>query len=377
MNFTFSKSQQMLQKSARDFLRKECQDAAREAETSAKGFSSETWQKIAELGWLGIGIPEEYGGIDGDFFDLIILLQEMGRVLFPGPFIPSTVCVGQLINEFGTEEQKGHFLLKMTTGDIIVSPALHSPHQYAGEFQADRCEAFRNNHDRFILSGSRVFVPYASSADYFLFPFDICHDRTIVFNKILLVDSERAGINWLTLQTIAADKQSEVILDRIVASKTDIIGEASDTQEMLNRAQDISALAYSAYILGMLEKVLEMTVEYAKQRVQFGKPIGQFQAIQHQCADMMIDVEQVRNLVYQAGWKFSQGNHASKEISMAKARASDASRNVCLLGVKIHGGIGIIDEYDLQLYFRHAKAMELASGDADLHRDIVATELGL
>jgi len=377
MDFSLSKSQQMLKKSVTDFLKKECRELAREAEELSEGYSPQIWQKIADLGWLGIGIPEGYGGLGGDFFDHIIVLQEMGRSLFPGPFIPSAVCASRLLLEFGSESQKADLLPLMLDGKLIIIPALFQPDSFAGECHYENCQFSETGDGKYKISGNRLFVPYASTADYYLVSFDQVQNQSDGTGRQFLVDAKSPGVNRLTLQTIASDKQGEVIFDEVEISDEDVLVNHSNTETFFNRVRDIGSLAHSAYILGMLERVLEMTVEYAKNRVQFEKPIGQFQVIQHQCADMMIDLEQVRYLTYQAGWNISQGLPATKKISMAKARASDASRRVCLLGIKIQGGIGIIEEYDMQLYFRHAKAMELAFGDGDYHREIVAAELDM
>ena len=365
MEFSFSKSQELLRKSAVDFLRKECKDLAREAEETTQGYSSEKWENIADLGWLGVGISEEYGGIEGNRIDFIILLEEMGKELFPGPYIPVMGC-SELIFEFGTVEQKKKLLPKITKGELIIVPAFIEPAPYVGKCSVE------NNLDKkkgnYILSGTKLFVPYANTADYFIYKRD---------NLLLLVDASSSGITCLIQKTIFSDKQCELVLENVIVPETNILSKGNNTPEILTRIQEIGSLSHSAYILGLLEKTLEMTVNYAKERKQFGQPIGAFQIIQHQCADMLIDIEQIKNLTYYAAWKLSEGIPASKEISMAKARASDASRRVSLLGVKIHGGIGIIDEYDMQLYFRKAKAMELAFGDGDFHRDVVAQQLGL
>jgi alkylation response protein AidB-like acyl-CoA dehydrogenase len=156
-----------------------------------------------------------------------------------------------------------------------------------------------------------------------------------------------------------------------------VLGGVGRGEEIMRKINEYGALAQSGFILGLLEQVLKMTVEYAKKREQFGRLIGSFQAIQHQCADMATDIDQVKFLTYQAAWKLSQGYQTRKEISMAKARASDASRRVCLLGTKIHGGIGIIADHDMQLYFKKAKSAELAFGDGDFHREVVAQQIGL
>jgi len=371
MDFSLSQSQELLRKSARDFLEKECKDNAREMEETDEGYSRKIWEKMAELGWMGLGIPSKYGGMDGDILELVFLIEEMGRVLLPGPFIPTAVCSAISILEHGTEDQKKELLPAAVDGKLVIVPAVIEPSSTAGKADIeDRVETENGN---FVLSGTRLFVPYAHMADRFIFKTSHPDEGTTMF----LVDGKSQGVSCTVLDSIASDKLCELVLDRVKVSEKDVVGKIGKGDMVLKQIETLGAISHSAYLLGLLEQVLEMTVEYAKGRVQFGRPIGSFQAIQHQAADMAIDVDQARNFTFFAGWSMSQGLPADKEIAMAKARASDAARRVCLLGVKIHGGVGIIDEYNMQLYFRRAKAHEFAYGDARHHRETVAREIGL
>lgn len=226
----------------------------------------------------------------------------------------------------------------------------------------------------YVLSGTRLFVPYAHLANWFIYKIQTNNDNG---KALFLVNAKSPGVNLDLLKTIASDKQFEVILDKVKVPERDILGGIGKGEELVSKINEWGALFQCGFIVGLLEQVLKISVEYAKKREQFGRLIGSFQAIQHQFADMATDIDQVKFLTYQAAWKLSEQLPATKEISMAKARASDASRRVCLLGIKIHGGIGIINDYDMQLYFRRAKAAEIAFGDGDFHREIVAQELGL
>lgn len=371
MDFSLSKEQAMLQKSAKDFLNKECKEMAREAEETREGYFPKTWGKMAELGWTGIGIPESYEGLGGDFFDLIILLEEMGRALLPGPFISSSICAAQAILAYGNDEQKKKFLTKMSYGDLLVMPAFFQPDDFAGKTTVT--EKLEKKGEQYLISGTRLFVAYGHMADWFIYKAIDNSGAPLLF----LVDTKSKGIEVNVLDSIASDKQCEIILDKVAVPAENILGNINQQSNIINLIERLGATASCAYLLGSLEQVLEMTVNYAKERVQFDKFIGSFQAIQHQCADMYADVEQVKYLTYQAGWLLSKGEDAVMQIAMAKARASDASRRVNFLGVKIHGGIGIIDEYDLQLHFRRAKAGELAYGDAKYHREIIAQQMEL
>lgn len=362
MDLGFSESQEMLWKTARGFLAKQCPTSlVRKLEESEEGYSLELWQRMAELGWVGLIFPEEYGGGGGEFLDLVLIVEEIGRVLVPGPFI-STLVSGLAIREYGTQVQKKELLPKIASGNVTIAPAFIEPTPSKAKVKTKK--------QGYLLSGLKLFVPYAHIANWFLYNAETDNGETM-----FLVNAKSTGINISPLATLASDKQCEVMLDKVEVLS--ILGHEGEGKEIRERMVEWGALLQCAFILGGLKRVLEMTVDYAKERMQFSKPIATFQAIQHECADMFTDVDSVKYLVYQAACKLSKTNRATKEISMAKARASDASRRVCLLGIKIHGGIGLTRDYDLQLYFRRAKAAELAFGDGDFHREIVAKEMGL
>jgi len=370
MNFSLDKEQAAIQNAVREFLAKEAKNLAREAEEIEEGYSRELWQKMADLGWMGVSFPEEYGGSEGDFLDLVLILEEMGKVLVPGPFIPSVICSGHVILKYGSEVQRREFLPKLTNGSLVVIPALIKPVAYGTEGSIKEQVDVKDGD--YILSGMRLFVPYAHLAGWFIYR--AMSDKG---NTLFLVDAKSPGVSYTVFDTIASDRQGEVVLENVKVPKANVLGKEGEGEKILREINEWGAVSHCGYILGLLEQVLKMSVEYAKQRVQFEKPIGSFQVIQHQCADMATDIDEVKFLTYQAAWTLSKKLSAAKEISMAKAQASDACRRVSLLGVKIHGGLGIIIDQDMQLYFRRAKAAELAFGDGDFHREIVAQQLGL
>lgn len=370
MDFSLTDEQVVIQKAIREFLEKEAKDLARESEGAPEGYSPSLWQKMADLGWMGINFPERWGGNEGNFIDLTLLLEEMGKLLVPGPFIPAVVCSGHAILEYGSQAQKKEFLPKITSGKLFITPALIEPSSFMGGGVVKEQVNMRNGD--YILSGRRLFVAYGHLADLFIYGAETDKGKTL-----FLVNAKSSGINCSFLNTIASDRQCELVLDKVRVPKANILGKIGKGKVIIRKINEWGALSQCAFILGLLEQVLKMSVEYAKKREQFERPIGSFQAIQHQFADMATDIDQVRFLTYQAAWKLSERFITTEEISMAKARASDASRRVCLLGIKIHGGIGIIIDHDLQLYFRRAKAAELAFGEADFHREIIAQQMGL
>lgn len=367
MDFNLSKMQKLLVESAEEFLKKEAVNSARDMEKTELGYSVELWKKMAELGWMGILLPEDYGGVGGDFLEFIMLVEKMGTALVPGPFIDTTVC-GYAVHSYGSVRQKDEILPKIADGRLILSPAFIKPARDIIKVRED--ENLIANESDFILNGTRLFVPFGHAADWLLWGAATQKEETV-----FIVDARSSGVTSVAFEAIGGDKPCEVVLEGCRLEKQSVLGNIGDGANIIRQIDTWGALAYSAYILGMLEKVLEMTVAYAKKREQFGRPIGSFQSIQHQCADMLTGIDKVRYLTYQAAWTLTEGAPGYKEVSMAKAAASDASRNVCLFGIKIHGGIGISEEYDLQLFFRRAKAAELAYGDAIFHREIIASEL--
>lgn len=376
MDLEFTEEQHMLKSAAGNFLKNECPPSLmKEMRDDERGYSQKLWGRMAELGWLGVMIPEEYGGIGGDFLDLAIILESMGEVCCPGPYFSTAVC-GLAILSAGSEEQKQRFLPKMAKGELILTLALMEPGSWY-DVSSLSALAAREGED-YILEGTKLFVENAHIADYLL-----CAARTASEKgtgeeiSLFLVDGKDPGVRCTLLKTLAYDKQCEVVFDRVKVPGKNILGEAGKVRGLLERLEEQAVVAKCAEIVGGLQSVLNMTVTYAKEREQFGQPIGSFQAVQHHCADMIMDVDGARFITYQAAWKLAQGLSAGMEAAMAKVWTSDASRRVTRLGLQIHGAISYCDEHDMHLYYRKAKAGEMAFGDSDHYLEKVAGYLGL
>jgi len=377
MDLALTETEEMLKTMARDFLATECPKTyVRQMEQDEKGYTPELWQKMAEVGWLGLAFPEKYGGGGGTFLELCVLLEEMGRACLPGPFFSTVVLGGLTILEAGSEEQKNFFLPQIAQGKLILTLALTEPS--ASYDPADiQVRATREETD-YIINGTKLFVPDAHIADYL-----ICAARTTDGATpeegitLFIVPGKSPGLRFTLLKTIASDKLCEVVFDNGRVNQRDILGEVDKGWEVIKRILQKATVAKCCEMVGGAQQVLEMTVSYAKERVQFGRPIGSFQAIQHYCANMVIDVDGSRFVTYQAAWMLSEGLPCTKEVSIAKAWTSEAYRRVCALGHQIHGAIGFTMDHDMQLYYRRAKAAEVTFGDADFHREIVAQEIGL
>lgn len=377
MDLAFSEEQEMLCKSARDFLANKCpKTLVREMEEDEQGYPPELWKEMAELGWLGLPFPEKYEGGGFSFLDLIVLLEEMGRACLPGPFLSTVVLGGLPILEWGREEQKQYFLPEICKGEAILTLALTEP---SARYDAASIRTSATPEgDDYLISGTKLFVPDAHIADWI-----ICVTRTAETANpeegitLFLVDAKSPGISTFVLRTIAGDKQCELTLEKVRVPRGNILGQLGQGWEMVKRIMEWAALAKSAEMVGGDQQVMEMTVNYAKERIQFDRPIGSFQIIQHYLADMSIDVDSARVSLYKAAWMLSEGLPCTKEISVIKGWISEAYRRVAAQAHQIHGAIGFTKDHDLELYFRRAKAGELFFGDADFHREVVAQQLGL
>ena len=376
MDFSLSEGQELLKRTARDFLEKECpKQLVREMEEDDIGYSAQLWQSMAELGWLALPFPESYGGNEGSFSDLVVLLEEMGRACLPSPFVPTVVLGGLTILDMGSEEQKEEFLTRITRGDIVCTLALVEPvdsYSPAGI----SCQAIADE-DGYLLTGTKLFVPDAHIADYLVVSARTGSGKAEQGITLFLVEARSPGIDYTPLKTIADDKQFEVNLDSLKVPRECVIGEPGRAWRGVKRILERAAVAKCAEMVGGAQRVLDMTISFAKERKQFGRPIGSFQAIQHYCANMATDVDASRFNTYKAAWMIDEGLTCAKEVSIAKAWCSEAYRRVTALGHQIHGAIGWTKDLDLELYTRRAKAAEIAFGDADFHREKIAQELGL
>lgn len=376
MDLGLSEQQELLKNAARDFLEKECPEKhVRDMEEDEKGYSPELWKHMAELGWQGLIIPEQYGGQGFDYLDLIVLIEEFGRALVPGPFIPTAVGGAIALLEAGSDEQKQQYLPKIASGEHIWTLALTEP---TARFDAEGIELqAKEDGDGYVLNGTKLFIRDAHVSDY----------MTVVARTggkgedgitLLIVDSKSPGISFTTLKTIASDKQCEVKFENVKVPKANVLGQAGKGWEVYEKIAKKGTVIECAYLVGLAQRDFEISVQYAKDRIQFGRPIGSFQAIQHKAADMVTDVDGARFIMYKAAWSVSEGtDDADMDVHMAKAWCSEATRRVVAHGQQIHGGIGFTKEYVVQLYFRRQKASELAWGDADFHREKVADLLKL
>jgi len=353
MNFGLNESQEILKESARKFFAGECpiSEVRRLTETET-AFDANLWTKLAEQGYTGIIFPEEAGGIGLGVVELALLMEEAGRALLPGPFFSTVALAGGVLLAFAGNTLSKKCLAAIARGEARATVALLEAS--ASWDPADAQMTAANGK----LKGEKLFVPDAAVAEWII---------VAAKNGVFLVDAKSSGIRIAPMQAMDITRKIySVQFDNVPAEK---IGETAG----ISKALDVATVASAAEMVGGMQRTLELTVEYAKTRKQFGKPIGMFQAVQHQCADMYLETESSRSAVYYAAWALQENApDAASAVSIAKMYASDAGRTVGNRGIQVHGGMGFTWENDLHLYYRRAKASENAFGDATFHRERIA-----
>jgi alkylation response protein AidB-like acyl-CoA dehydrogenase len=354
MQFGLSESQEFLKDSARKFFAGECPSAEmRRLMETETAYDAALWSKLTHQGYTGIIFPEEYGGVGLGNVELMLLMEEAGRALLPGPFFSTVVLAGSLLNALGTPEHKKQYLAPICRGKVRSTVALLED---SANWDPRSVELTANNGK---LTGEKFFVSDAAIADFLI---------VIARDGVFVVDSKARGLKISPMYGMDLTRKLYVV------EFTDTPAEKIAASPNLSRAFDIATAALAAELVGGMQHTLDLTVEYAKTRKQFGKPIGMFQAVQHQCADMYLETESSRSAVYYAGWALEENApDAATAVSIAKMYASDAARSVGNRGIQIHGGMGFTWENDIHLYYRRAKACETAFGDATFHRERIAS----
>jgi alkylation response protein AidB-like acyl-CoA dehydrogenase len=373
MDLDFNEEQEMVRAAAREFLKNESPiRVVREAEQAPGGYSPDLWKKMADLGWLGLPLPEAYDGGGGGYLDAIALIEELGRAVAPVPYISTVVLVGMTLAEFGSEEQKRQVLPAIANGEAIAAYAHNE--EDAGWTPAAIAAVARRDGDGYVLSGTKLFVAEGEIADYLLVlarTGGAGADGLTMF----LVPARTAGIETAPMNSFARDRLAEVQLRDVRLPASARVGAEGQGWAIAQATLNRGAVAQCIETVGAMASAFEMAVEYAKNRVQFGKPIGSFQAIQHHCANMAVDLDGARLITYQAAWKLDQGLATAADVAQTKIWVNQAAQRVAILAHQVHGGIGATWDYDLHMYTRRIKAADAKYGTADHHRAIVADGL--
>ena len=372
MNFGFTEEQELLRKTARDFLGEHAtSQQVRAIMEGSQRYSEPLWKRRAELGWLGLAFPERFGGAGLSMVELGIVLEELGRSLAPVPFLPSMLA-GFSILELGDEKQQQEWLPRICSGRALATLAIteergtEDPEDFA-------CTATRLA-SGWELRGRKLFVPDAEVADLL-----IVAARVGPGLGLFCLPRSAPGVAVAALRSMDALRPlHRVEIDGTRLPEASLLGANTDAWPKLQRVLDRGRVMICAEMVGGAEQCLEDSVRYAKERVQFGKPIGVNQAIKHKCADMLFEVESAKSITYYAAWAAREDNaEAPLSAAMAKAYVSDAYRHASAENIQIHGGVGFTWEYDCHLYFKRAKSDEAWLGDGIHHRERVTQMLNL
>lgn len=367
MNFGLNESQTTLKNTVRKFLAAECPPAnVRKIIETENALDPTLWKKMAEQGWMGMIFPEEYGGFGMGAVEMAVALEEMGRALLPGPFL-STLTAGAVINEAGDDAQKKRYLAPICSGTAKSTLALlEDKASWAPPAVSMRAVS---KGGQYALNGRKLFVSDAGAADFLVVAARLDGDLAL-----FVVPKDAHGLNISAMSGMdLTRKLYEVTFENVMAEPEAMLASGQHAAAALDRALNIATVAICAEMTGGMQRLLEITVEYAKTRKQFGKVIGSFQAVQHQCADMLVYTESSRSAAYYAAYSITEGTpDAAAAVSVAKSYASDAYRECGNRAIQVHGGMGFTWENDCHLYYRRAKASELAFGDALYHRERIA-----
>jgi alkylation response protein AidB-like acyl-CoA dehydrogenase len=371
MNFAFTEEQEELRSTVRAFLEsKSPESAVREQMETDTGYDESVWRQMAEqMGLQGLHIPEQYGGSGFSYVELGIVLEEMGRALLCAPFFSSVVLAANTLIHCGDEDAKQKYLPGIASGETIATLAFT---ESTGKWdEAGITMQAEGSGDSWTLSGEKMFVIDGHTANLL-----IVAARTGSGVSLFAVDGDASGLTRTPLSTMdQTRKQARV---EFSATPATLIGTEGGGWDVLSTVLDLVAVGLAAEQVGGAQKVLEMAVEYAKVRVQFGRPIGSFQAIKHKCADMLLEVESAKSAAYYGMWCASEMNDELPSVaSLAKAYCSEAYFHATAENIQIHGGIGFTWEHPAHLYFKRAKSSELMFGDPTYHRELLAQRIGI
>jgi alkylation response protein AidB-like acyl-CoA dehydrogenase len=377
VNFAFSEEQEELRRSVRRFLEdKSPSTEVRRLMETTDGYDPKVWAQMAnELGLQSLHIPEAFGGQGFSFVELVVVLEEMGRALLTAPYF-STVCLAaNAILNAGTQEQKAALLPGIASGETIATLAFTEP---SGKWDANgiTMEASSDGSGGYTLSGTKMFVLDGHTANLIVVAARSAGSGGTEGISFFTVEGNASGLTRTALPTMdQTRKQAKLEFSNVPAQ---LLGSEGDGWAALSKTLDQAAVCLAAEQVGGAQKCLDMSVDYAKNRIQFGRPIGSFQAIKHKCADMLLEVESSKSAAYYAGWAAAEDNDELPVVaSLAKSYCSEAYFHAAAENIQIHGGIGFTWEHDAHLYFKRAKSSEILFGDPTYHRELLAQRIGI
>jgi alkylation response protein AidB-like acyl-CoA dehydrogenase len=370
MNFGFSEEQELLRAEVRKFLDQNAPlERVRELTEAGESTDPALWGRMAELGWVGLTMPEAHGGVGLDLETLIVVLEETGRTLFPSPLI-STVIAAKAIERFGNAEQQARWIPGLADGSEIGTFAFL---ERSDSFAPEGVETLaKSDGDELIVSGSKLFVTDAGAADLFVVAVRTGADPSAI--TLVVIERGVSGLDARDFDGMDLTKKiGRLDLEEVRVSRDAVLGSINEGWSASRWLLDLGAALVTAEAVGAAEAALEITTEFAKERIQFGEQIGKFQGVKHPLAEIYVDVESFRSLVYYAVWAIDEhAADAELAVSRAKAYCADAFPKAGIMGVQLHGGVGYTWEYDIQLYLKRSKWLRPIFGDADYHYERVA-----
>ena len=371
MNFAFSEEQEELRRTVRAFLdQKSPESEVRRLMDTEQGYDEAVWRQMGEqMGLQGLIVPEEFGGSGYSYVELIVVLEEMGRSLLCAPYFATVALAANALIHSGDDQAKKEFLPGIASGETIATVAFTEP---SGKWdEAGITMAATKSGDDWKLSGTKMFVLDGHTANLI-----IVAARTSAGVSLFAVSGDAAGLTRTALSTMDQTRKQAKLEFSDTPGR--LIGTDGAGWTVLSTVLDLAAVALAAEQVGGAQRCLDMAVEYAKVRVQFGRPIGSFQAIKHKCADMLLEVESGKSAAYYAGWCAAEMNEELPSVaSLAKAYCSEAYFHAAAENIQIHGGIGFTWEHPAHLYFKRAKSSELLFGDPTYHRELLAQRIGI
>lgn len=368
MDLSLNDTQVMLQKTVEDFIARDAnRDKLIELQQTPRGYSDEIWRTASELGWVGMMIPEQYGGGGSDFATTAAVYEALGKGPVPGPMFTSGILCGQIILQAGSEEQKKEYLPSIANGDIVVAFAMTEPDYQWGPAGV-RLRPTESG-DQYTLNGTKLFVYDGHVADWVITavrtgdgPDDI---------SLLMVDAKAPGVTTRKLDGFTTS-ESEVTFNNVKVPKSNVLGKVNGSKAALDRALLYATPILCAYKVGGAQAVWEMAVQYSRDRVQFGRPIGRFQFVQNHIVHLVNHLDAARWTTNEVLWKLDTGQDARIGVHLAKALASEGYRKACDFSHEVHAGTGVMREYGLTLYTRGSRSLYAALGDPRYHRKQIA-----
>lgn len=370
MDFSLTEEQEMLADSIARFIETDYDFETRQRIAAGeRGFSDEMWRTFAELGWTAVPFSEEDGGLDGGPVELMLMMQEFGRGLLVEPFLANIVLAGGALRRLASKDQKTKWMTPLIAGELHAGLAFAEPQ---ARFELSNiATTAKEGGDGYILNGRKTLVLNGGAADLLIIPARTAGKQTDESGITLFaVPSNAAGVSRRAYPTVDGLQAAELDLEDVTVGLDNVLGSVDEGFDTLRNIVDEATLAVSAEAVGIMQAMHDKTVEYSKDRVQFGVPIGTFQALQHRMVETMMSCEQSRSLLY---WcvmlNCSNDNDARKAISALKYQVGTAGVHVAREAVQIHGGMGVTWELDIAHYFKRMSAIDLMFGNADYHLD--------